>query len=206
MDRYHLPKWLLAALAASGGFGIFLVAFADSSFLPFPSVNDLLLINLSIQSPRRMPYYALMSMIGSLVGSVVLFLIARKGEEAAFHKQAGPHAQRVHRWMKRNGFISILIAALLPPPTPFKLFILAAGLLEMPFRSFILAIAIARGVRFFGEGYLAIRYGNAAIQFLTEHKIGFAVGALAIVVAFYLIYRLIGVSTAPPESDENKPA
>jgi len=183
---------------------MFLVAFADSSFLPFPSVNDLLLIDLSIRFPLRMPYYALMSTIGSLAGSVILFLIARKGEEAAFHKQAGPHAQRIHRWMNRNGFIGILIAALLPPPTPFKLFILAAGLLEMPFRSFVLAIAIARGLRFFGEGYLAIRYGNAAVQFLTEHKIGFAVGALGVVAAFYLIYRLIVAPSAPPESDGGK--
>lgn len=199
MGKYHIPNWLLAAVTASGGFGLLLVGFLDSSFLPVPSINDLLLINLCIRFPLRMPYYAAMSTVGSLAGSVVLFFMARKGGEAAFHKKAGLHGQRVHRWMERNGFVTLLVAALLPPPTPFKVFVLAAGVLEMPARGFLAAMIIARGIRFFGEGYLAIRYGNQAAQFLAEHKLGFALGALAFVVALYLIFRLIASRTSPPE-------
>src|SRR5271167_5013935 len=102
MDKYHVPHWLQAAIAASGGLGLFLLAFLDSTFLPFPSVNDLLLIDLCIQSPARMPYYALMATFGSLVGCMLLFFLARKGEEAAFHEKAGAHAPKIQRWMKRN--------------------------------------------------------------------------------------------------------
>jgi membrane protein YqaA with SNARE-associated domain len=198
MGKYHLPNWLMAAITASGGFGLLLVGFLDSSFLPIPSINDLLLIDLCIRFPLRMPYYAAMSTVGSLAGSMVLFFIARKGGEAAFHKRAGLHGQRVHRWMERNGFVTLLVAALLPPPTPFKVFVLAAGVLEMPTRSFLTAMIIARGIRFFGEGYLAIRYGNQAAQFLAQHKLGFAIGALALVAVLYLIFRLIVGRTASP--------
>lgn len=197
MGKYHVPNWLLAAIASSGGFGIFLLAFLDSTILPFPSINDLLLIDFCIQFPGRMPYYAAMSTVGSLAGSVVLFIIARKGEEAAFHRKAGPHGRRIHRWIERNGFVSLLIAALLPPPTPFKIFVLAAGVLEMPFRAFLAAIAIARGIRFFGEGFLAIRYGHQATRFLAEHKLSFALASLAFVLLSYWVLRVIARRTSP---------
>jgi membrane protein YqaA with SNARE-associated domain len=191
MDRYRVPHWLQAAIAASGGLGLFLVAFLDSTVLPFPSVNDLLLIDLSIQSPARMVYYASMATLGSLAGCMVLFLLARKGEEAAFHQKAGAQAPKIQRWMRQNGFVTILVAALLPPPTPFKFFVLAAGVFGMPWRSFALAIAIARTVRFFGEGYLAVRYGPQAASFLGQHRLGFVIGSLITVLGFYFIVRVL---------------
>ena len=104
MGKYHLPLWLQAAIATSGGLGLGLLAFLDSTFLPFPSVNDLLLVDLSIQNPGRMPYYVLMSTLGSVLGCLLLYYIGRKGEEAAFHDKAGEHAPRIHRGVKRNGF------------------------------------------------------------------------------------------------------
>ena len=190
MDKIHLPHWLQAAVAASGGLGLFLIAFLDSTILPFPSVNDLLLIELCIRSPLKMPYYAAMATVGSLVGCVILFFIARKTEEAAFHKRAGSQAPKIRRWLEQNGFLSVLVAALLPPPTPFKLFVLAAGVFGMPWRAFVLAIAIARAVRFFGEGYLAVHYGAQATQFLLQHKVGVALGSLVLVLVLYAILHL----------------
>lgn len=200
MDKYHIPHWLQAAIATSGGLGLFLVAFLDSTFLPFPSVNDLLLIDLCIQFPARMPYYASMATVGSIAGCMVLFLLGRKGEEAAFHRKAGAQAPKIQRWMKRNGFITILVAALLPPPTPFKFFVLGAGVFGMPLRSFALAVAIARTARFFGEGYLAVRYGPQAANFLGEHRLGFVIGSLITVLGFYYIVRLLLPPQPRPES------
>ena len=104
MDKYHVPKWLQVAIAASGGLGLFLMAFLDSTFLPFPTINDLLLVDLCIQSPLRMPYYASMATLGSILGCLLLFFLARKGEEAAFHQKAGAQAPRIRAWMQRNGF------------------------------------------------------------------------------------------------------
>lgn len=189
MDSFHLPQWLQALVGASGGLGLFAVAFLDSSFVPFPSVNDLLLIGLSIQSPARMPYYAAMSTLGSLVGCLVLFTIARKGGEAFFAARAGSHADGVRQWIGRNGFLSVAIAALLPPPAPFKVFIFAAGALGMRLQTFVLALILARALRFFGEGYLAVRYGPQAYGYLTTHKLAFAGIAIILAAGAYLIGR-----------------
>ena len=191
MGAYHLPHWLQVAVASSGGLGLFLVGLLDSTVLPFPSVNDFLLMDLSILLPSRMLYYASMSTLGSVIGCVLLYLIARKGEEAAFHQRAGKRAAGVRHWIERYGFLSLLVAALLPPPTPFKFFVLAAGALGMELRPFVVALVIARSLRFFGEGYFAVRYGQYAVQLLAEHKVAFVLGVVLSVMALYGAIHLL---------------
>jgi membrane protein YqaA with SNARE-associated domain len=188
--QFHLPHWLQAIVVSTGGVGLFLIALLDSSVLTFPVINDLLLINLSIQHPARMPYYATMATLGSVGGCLFLYYLARKGGEAMFHKHAGTRAQHIHAWINRNGFACILLTALLPPPTPFKVFVIAAGALEMPVRSFVLGLTLARGIRFFGEGYLAVKYGTQSTQYLLTHKLQVAGIALAVVLALYVVTRL----------------
>jgi membrane protein YqaA with SNARE-associated domain len=189
--QIHLPHWLQAIVASTGGLGLFLIAFLDSSVLTFPVINDLLLIDLSIRSPARMPYYAAMATLGSVGGCLLLYYIARKGGEAMFHKHAGTRARHIHAWINRNGFACILLTALLPPPTPFKVFVIAAGALEMPVRTFVLGLLVARGFRFFGEGFLAVRYGDRGTQFLMTHKLEVAGIALAVILALYLTSRFV---------------
>jgi membrane protein YqaA with SNARE-associated domain len=189
VSKFHLPHWLQAIVASTGGLGLFLIAFLDSSFLTFPVINDLLLINLSIRYPARMPYYAAMATLGSIGGCVVLYYIARKGGEAMFHKHAGPRARHIHAWINRNGFVSILVTALLPPPTPFKVFVVAAGALEMPVLRFVLGLLAARAIRYFGEGFLAIRYGDEAGNFLLTHKLEVTGIVLLVVLTLYLVSR-----------------
>jgi membrane protein YqaA with SNARE-associated domain len=176
---------------ALGAPGLFLISFLDSSVLTFPVINDLLLIELSIQHPMRMPLYATMAGLGSVLGCLLLYFLAKKSEEAFFHKKAGPHALAIRRWVEKNGFLGILIAALLPPPTPFKFFVLAAGAFEEPVMSFASAIALARAIRYFGMGYLAIRYGKNALPFLAQHKLEVTVAVLLFVVVSYAASRLI---------------
>jgi membrane protein YqaA with SNARE-associated domain len=189
--QIHLPHWLQAIVAATGGLGLFLIAFLDSSVLTFPVINDLLVIDLSIRYPARMPYYAAMATLGSVAGCLLLYYLSWKGGEAMFHKHAGPRAQHIHAWINRNGFVSILVTALLPPPTPFKVFVIAAGALEMPVRTFVLGLLVARAFRFFGEGFLAVRYGHQASQFLLTHKLEFAGITLCVVLSLYLVSRIV---------------
>ena len=185
-------KQKIAAFAGGlGAPGLFLISFLDSSFLTFPVINDLLLIELSIQHPARMPLYASMATLGSLLGCVVLFLLARKGEEALFHKKAGEHGHAIRHWVERNGFGGVLVAALLPPPTPFKFFVLAAGVFEVPLASFASAIALARAIRYFGIGYLAMRYGADAMPYLAAHKLQVSVFVIALVTVSYALSRLL---------------
>jgi membrane protein YqaA with SNARE-associated domain len=191
MGTYHLPLWLQAAVAASGGLGLLLLSFLDSTFLPFPSVNDLLLIDLSIQFPLRMPYYAAMAILGSLGGCLILYFLGRKGGEAAFRAQAGDRSAKIEHWVQRNGFVSMLIAALAPPPMPLKFFVLAAGALKMPVRQFTLSLLLARVLRFYVEGYLAVRYGQQAAQFLIAHKVALGVATMASIIVSYLFVRVL---------------
>lgn len=189
MNLDKLPHWLQAAVASAGGLGLFLVAFLDSSVLTFPVVNDLLVIHLSIQHPERMAYYALMATLGSVSGCILLYYLARKGGELAFRKHAGARADRIHAWINRNGFLGVLIPALMPPPTPFKPFVLAAGVFRLPLKMFALALLLARGLRYFGEGYLAVRYGAEASRYLAEHKLQISLILVALVLASYWFWR-----------------
>ena len=182
---------IVAFATGLGAPGLFLISFLDSSVLTFPVINDLLLIQLSIKHPARMPLYALMASAGSVLGGVLLFYLAEKGGEALFHSKAGAHGHAIRHWVEENGFGGILLAALLPPPTPFKFFVLAAGVFEVPLASFTSAIAIARLVRYFGIGFLAIRYGHQALPFLKEHKIEVILVIVILVAISYIASRAI---------------
>ncbi len=176
---------------ALGASGLFLISFLDSSVLSFPVINDLLLINLAMNRPSRMPLYAAAATAGSVLGCVLLYFIARKGGEAFFHKNAGVHGHAVRHWVEQNGFIGVLLAALLPPPTPFKIFVFAAGVFEVPVASFTLAVTIARLLRYFTMGYLAVRFGHDALPYLVHHKMPVAIAVILFVAVSYLLSRLI---------------
>jgi membrane protein YqaA with SNARE-associated domain len=144
-----------------------------------------------MQHPARMPLYAFMAMSGSVLGCILLYFLAEKGGEAFFQKKAGRRARVIQHWVEQNGFGGILAAALLPPPTPFKVFVLGAGVFRVPVLSFTLAITLARAIRYFGMGYLAIRYGDQALPFLGQHKLPVAIGVILFVLISYGLSRLI---------------
>ena len=162
---------------AFGGGGLFVVTFFDSSVLSFPFFPDAVMIELSIANPARMPYYATMAAVGSLLGSIVLYFLAKKGGEAFFHKHARGRAEKIKEWVDKNGFLSAFLPAVLPPPFPFKPFVLAEGVFQVPARTFILAILLGRGLRYGLEGILAVRYGDAALVYLKTHGAAFVLVA-----------------------------
>jgi membrane protein YqaA with SNARE-associated domain len=189
-----LKTWKVKIIAFAGTLGapgLFLISFLDSSILSFPIINDLLLIQLSMNNSLRMPLYAAMAMIGSVLGCVALYYIAKKGGEAFFHKKAGQRGKAIRHWVEQNGFGGMLVAALLPPPTPFKVFVFAAGVFEVPVWSFTAAITLARALRYFGIGYLAIHYGNDALPFLLRHKWQVTIGVVMFAALSYLASRLL---------------
>lgn len=191
-DKLSGWKQKIVAFAGTlGAPGLFLISFLDSSVLTFPVINDLLLIDLAIQHPARMPLYALAASAGSLLGCVLLYYIARKGGEAYFQRKAGERGQVIRHWVTQNGFGGMLVAALLPPPTPFKIFVFAAGVFEVPVTSFVSAIGLARLIRYFGIGYLAVKYGNDALPMIGRHKVAVAIALVVFVAASYLASRWI---------------
>jgi membrane protein YqaA with SNARE-associated domain len=190
----RLLDWVQGFALALGGPGLFLIAFLDSSFLSFPEVVDLLIVWLTIQHPHRMVYYALLATLGSVAGCVVLFLIARKGGETflkkRFHER---HIDRATAVVRKYGLLSVLIPSLLPPPMPFKLFVLTAGVAQVRLLDFIVAIVLGRGLRYFGEGALALYYGERASAFLRDNArslaLWTAIAALGLGLAWTLWQR-----------------
>ena len=177
-----------------GGIGLFVIALLDSSFLSFPQVNDLLIILLSTKYPERMPYYAGMTTIGSLIGCFLLYGVARRGGEVFLRKRLkGRYVDRAIKLYQRHGLLAVVVPALLPPPVPFKVFVLLAGAAAVSPIRFAIAVGIGRGIRYFGQGYLAVLYGEQAAEFMreygTELGIGLAVTALAIGAAVFFLRR-----------------
>ena len=177
-----------------GGVGLFIIALLDSSFLSFPQVNDLLIIVLSTKYPERMPYYAGMTTIGSLIGCFLLYGVARRGGEVFLRKRLkGRYVDRAMTLYQRHGLLAVVVPALLPPPVPFKVFVLLAGAAAVSPIRFAIAVGIGRGIRYFGQGYLAVLYGEQAAEFMRAHGtaigIGLAVTALAIGAALFFLRR-----------------
>ena len=191
MDRIKLPGWLQTFVASMGGGGIFAVAFLDSSVLSFPFVTDILVMELCIQKPARMPYYAAMAAFGSLAGCIWLYLLAKKGGEAYFHRHGGRAAKKARHWVDRNAFLSVFIPAILPPPLPFKVFVLAEGVFQVPLKTFMFSLLAGRGLRYFVEGILAVLYGEATLRFLLSHSRAVALSAAVILVVLYVVSRVV---------------
>jgi membrane protein YqaA with SNARE-associated domain len=174
-----------------GGAGLFVVTFLDSSVLSFPFIADALVIKLSSERPERMPYYAAMATLGSLAGSIWLYWLAKKGGEAFFHRRARRGALKARSWVDRNAFLSVFVPAILPPPFPFKIFVLAEGAFQVPSRTFVIAVLLGRGLRYFAEGIFGVKYGQQALTFLIAHSTEFAIGAVVLMVLFYLFTRFV---------------
>jgi membrane protein YqaA with SNARE-associated domain len=191
MKPLKLPLWLQKFIAVMGGGGLFMVAFLDSSVLSFPFVTDALVMELSIEKPDRMPYYVAMASIGSLAGCIWLYLLAKKGGEAFFHHHAKGRAEQIKEWVDEHAFLSVFIPAILPPPLPFKVFILAEGVFQVPLRTFVLSLLLGRGLRYLAEGILAIRYGDAALALLRSHGGALALSAVGVLAVLFIASRIL---------------
>jgi membrane protein YqaA with SNARE-associated domain len=159
--------WLYGSALALGGPGLFAVAALDSSFISLPQINDLLVVLMVTQHKGWMLYYAGMATLGSVVGCFVIYYLAGKGGEAFLRKRANPgRLDRTLALYRRHGLLALMVPALLPPPAPFKLFVLGAGLAGVRPVPFVVAIAVARGARYLALGVLAIYFGDAALELM----------------------------------------
>ncbi len=184
----RIVRWLEAFTSSLGGPGLFLVAFLDSSFLSLPEINDVLVVLMVTRNEELMPYYAAMATLGSITGCLVLYVLGRKGGEAILQKRfSGPRVEKAMGLFRRFGVLAIIVPALLPPPAPFKVFVLLSGVTRVPWPRFCGAVAVGRGVRYFGEGLLAVRYGDAAVELLRAN------GPLVLLVLAVVV--LLGVGT-----------
>ncbi len=186
----QLRSWLKLTLPNLGGFGLLLSAFLDSTFVPLPLVTDLVLMGLSSRHPLRMPYYASMASLGSLGGCIWIYWLARKGGEAYFRRREGHPPSRIRSLIQAYPVASVFLPAVAPFPVPFKPFVIAQGVFQVPFVTFVIWTLVGRGLLFFFEGFVGAHYGMAAKEFLVNQKWASAALALGLVLVFFLIRRL----------------
>src|SRR5215471_10357180 len=179
-----ISTWLRNSLLPYAGFGLMVLAMFDSSFVSLPEVNDILLMTFAINDPGGMVKFALLTTLGSVIGCALLYTVGRKGGDAFLRKTfADERLAKVQRWYQRHGILAVIIPSLLPPPMPFKIFVLSAGTFGISWPRFITGIVIGRCIRYFSEGILAVIYGPAAIEFVQRNygKLGLAVAVVMIV-------------------------
>jgi len=175
-----------------GAPGLLLVAFLDSSIFSLPEIADLLVIWMVTQHKSRLVLYAASATAGSIAGCLLLYYLGRKGGEAMMRRRfSNASIERTLAAFRRHGVMAVLIPSILPPPAPFKIFVLMAGVAGISVRTFTIAIAIGRGARYFVEGLLAIWYGERAIAFIQAHSTAaslIVVGVLAAGTAGYVLW------------------
>ena len=178
---------------ALGGPGLFLVSFLDSSFLPLPGITDVLLVVTVTRHPAAMLWYVAMTVAGSVVGCIALHYLGRKGGDALVRKRfTGEKIERAMAALQRNGVMAVLVPCLLPPPAPFKIFILLAGVAGISVARLATAIAIGRGIRYLALGFLAVQYGERATSYVRDNGTAASlvvVGVLAVGFGAYLLFR-----------------
>jgi membrane protein YqaA with SNARE-associated domain len=175
---------------ALGPLGLFTVALLDSTFVPLPSSADALMILLTTTNPRWMVVYAALATAGSTIGCVILYSVSKRAGSRALRKFSPAKQKRVKDLIDRYDVLSVVIASLMPPPFPFKLFVVTAGVFRFSLTRFTLAILAGRLFRFLLEGYLAIRYGAQAKQVLAQYYPWIGLGLAGAVIVFFVIRNL----------------
>lgn len=176
-------EWIYGFAAAIGGPGLFVIAYLDSSFTSLPQLNDILVVLMVTQNKTWMLYYAAMATLGSVAGCYTIYYLARKGGDAFLQKRLrSGHAERALAAYRRHGLLALIVPALLPPPAPFKLFVLMAGVAQVPPGRFVAAVGVARGVRYTGLGLLAVWYGDVALELMRTRGRDVALGLVGLIV------------------------
>ncbi|HSK62350.1 MAG TPA: VTT domain-containing protein [Pyrinomonadaceae bacterium] len=201
-----VTQWLTRLseyLITFGAFGLFIVALLDSTFVPLPSSVDALMLLLSATYPSWMLLYAFMATSGSALGCLILYLISRRAGARALNRFSEKKQARVKNLIERYDMMAVLVATLLPPPFPFKLFVVSAGVFRFSLVRFMLAIVVGRGFRFLLEGYFAVRYGAEAKEILAKYYPWIGLALVAWILLFVFLKQKSLFTRGNPLGTEN---
>lgn len=181
-------EWIRALLLPFGPWAVLIIATVDSAFMGIPL--DPVVVGYVWARPHLFWAFCLMASVGSAVGSLVPYWIGYKGEELLLEKRIPPRTlEKIRRSFEKHEVLALVVPSMLPPPTPFKLFVLFAGAARLPIRDFLLAIFAGRMLRFLILSALTVAFGPSVLSMVTQHgKIVFAVIAGVAVVGFLYWY------------------
>jgi membrane protein YqaA with SNARE-associated domain len=179
--RYKI--WLLGILKPLGFWGAAGIGLVDAAAIPVPM--DLIVAGYVWADKRHFYFYVLAAAFGSAVGGLVFFLLGRAGGELLLMKRIdrGRYEQLRDRFEKQE-FLAMMVPSILPPPTPWKLFVIAAGVFEMKITTFMLSVFVGRVIRYTVTAVLTIEYGpeivNIAGRLATRHRFALIAGVIAV--------------------------
>ncbi len=190
-SRYTAFLW--AMLKPLGAWGVFAIAALDGAALGLPM--DAVVATYVYQNPGRFLMYVVMASAGSALGSIVIYIIGYKGGEELLRKRIPPERfAKFHLAFEKHPFWSLMFPAMLPPPTPFKLFVLAAAVSGMQFSHFLLAIFAGRFARFLVLALLTLAFGPDIVRVsgaLFREHVGWVLAAIAVGLAIWLALRRV---------------
>jgi membrane protein DedA with SNARE-associated domain len=183
---------LFRALLAWGPWGAFVLSIIDSAGLPVPEGTDLLLVVIAAKSPQAGYFSAALAVCGSVIGSLMLYYVGRKGGQVYLDQRTEKGwAKRFRQWFHHYGGLTVFIPVLLP--APLKVFVLSAGALGMPRRRFVTLVVVGRILRYFSLAYLGARMGHSPAHYLKTHSLQLVLIAVAV---FLILYGAIVVKDA----------
>ncbi len=200
LARYK--AWILALLAPLGIWGGFLIAFADSALLGMPV--DLVVAVFVYQHRSQFLLYVVLASLGSALGSIPLYIAGYLGGEKVLRKRISEERfQKVHQSFDHHEFWALMFPGMLPPPTPFKIFVLAAAVFEMRFTHFLAAIFLGRFVRFGVLSVLTIWFGPQIVQLMgtlfKQHFYWVLAGVVALGLIVWLVRKNRKTKRSPAE-------
>lgn len=178
-------------LTTFGPIGLFAIAFLDSVMVPLPGGVDAVLLLLSASRPHLMLLYVAVAVVGSTLGCLALYYISQRAGHRALARFSESKQKRVKDLIDRYDVLSVLVASLLPPPFPFKLFVVSAGVFRLQVVRFTIAIAAGRTFRYLLEGYVAARYGDRAREILGHYYPSIGLGLAVMIVVVFVVKSLL---------------
>jgi membrane protein YqaA with SNARE-associated domain len=202
LARY--TAWVLGLMKLLGIWGVFVIAFADSALLGMPV--DFVVATYVYQDRKRILLYVAMASVGSALGSIPLYLIGYLGGEKVLRKRISEERfLKIHDSFERHEFWALMFPGMMPPPIPFKIFVLAAAVFEMPIRDFLIAIFAGRFVRFLVISLLVLWFGPEILgifgSVFKEHW-GWILIAILAALGGWLVVRRSGRQKAITEEGE----
>jgi membrane protein YqaA with SNARE-associated domain len=181
-------------LVAIGPLGALLLSFIDSAGLPLPVGADGLVVLVGYREPERVWVTALLAVIGSVAGNLLLYYLAYRGGRKFAERKAGTSqpekSQRLQKWFDRYGLVTVFIPAVVPIPLPLKVFVISAGVLRTRVAPFTAVILTARVIRYFGLAWVAVQLGEDARHFLKHNTGKLAIAAAVLAAVLFLVVKL----------------
>jgi membrane protein YqaA with SNARE-associated domain len=184
--------WIWHILQPLGPWGVFAIAAVDGSLIGMPV--DAIVAGYVLYHRNLFWLYILMASTGSALGSLVIYGIGYGGGETLLRKRmSAERFAQIKRKFDDHEFLALMLPAILPPPSPFKLFVLAAAAFEMNIRRFLLAIFLGRVVRFSILSLLVLYFGPqimSVMRDLFQHHRGVTIG-IAVVILAVLVFLVV---------------